>query len=213
MARIVVLISGRGSNLAAILARQDAEGLGGGCVVAVLSNKPDAPGLAHARQREIPVEIVEHRGFATRAAFDDALAERIDRYEPDLVVLAGFMRILTGPFTQRYAGRLINTHPSLLPKYRGVDAVGQALAAGDHPVGPARAAGGRETGCTVHYVTEGVDEGPVIAQSRVPIEPGDDHAALEARVLAAEHLLLPRVIAELCARRGAPAPSPASAEP
>jgi phosphoribosylglycinamide formyltransferase-1 len=202
MARIVVLISGRGSNLAAILARQDAEGLGGGCVVAVLSNKPDAPGLAHARQREIPVEIVEHRGFATRAAFDDALAERIDRYEPDLVVLAGFMRILTGPFTQRYAGRLINTHPSLLPKYRGVDAVGQALAAGE-----------RETGCTVHYVTEGVDEGPVIAQSRVPIEPGDDHAALEARVLAAEHLLLPRVIAELCARRGAPAPSPASAEP
>ncbi len=202
MARIVVLISGRGSNLAAILARQDAEGLGGGCVVAVLSNKPDAPGLAHARQREIPVEIVEHRGFATRAAFDDALAERIDRYEPDLVVLAGFMRILTGPFTQRYAGRLINTHPSLLPKYRGVDAVGQALAAG-----------ARETGCTVHYVTEGVDEGPVIAQSRVPIEPGDDHAALEARVLAAEHLLLPRVIAELCARRGAPAPSPASAEP
>ncbi len=202
MARIVVLISGRGSNLAAILARQDAEGLGGGCVVAVLSNKPDAPGLAHARQREIPVEIVEHRGFATRAAFDDALAERIDRYEPDLVVLAGFMRILTGPFTQRYAGRLINTHPSLLPKYRGVDAVGQA-----------RAAGARETGCTVHYVTEGVDEGPVIAQSRVPIEPGDDHAALEARVLAAEHLLLPRVIAELCARRGAPAPSPASAEP
>lgn len=202
MARIVVLISGRGSNLAAILARQDAEGLGGGRVVAVLSNKPDAPGLAHARQREIPVEIVEHRGFATRAAFDDALAERIDRYEPDLVVLAGFMRILTGPFTQRYAGRLINTHPSLLPKYRGVDAVGQALAAGE-----------RETGCTVHYVTEGVDEGPVIAQSRVPIEPGDDHAALEARVLAAEHLLLPRVIAELCARRGAPAPSPASAEP
>lgn len=202
MARIVVLISGRGSNLAAILDRQDAAALGGGRVVAVLSNKSDAAGLAHARRRGIPVEIVEHRGYASRSAFDEALAERIDRYEPDLVVLAGFMRILTGPFTQRYAGRLINTHPSLLPKYRGVDAVGQALAAGE-----------RETGCTVHYVTEGVDEGPVIAQSRVPIERGDDHAALEARVLAAEHALLPRVIADLCARRGAPAPPTASAEP
>lgn len=188
--RIVVLISGRGSNLAAILSRQESDGLGGGHVVAVLSNKSGAPGLEHAREREIPALVVDHKSFATRLAFDKALAAAIDVQVPDLVVLAGFMRILTPWFTDHYAGRLINTHPSLLPRFPGVDAVGQALASGDG-----------ETGCTVHFVTQVVDAGPIIAQRTVPIEDEDTRETLEARVLAAEHRLLPEAIAAYCSGR------------
>jgi len=161
--------------------------LGGGEVVAVISNKPAAPGLQHARERGIPVEIIEHKRYPDREAFDHALAEVIDSYRPDLVVLAGFMRILTGWFTKRYQGKLLNTHPSLLPKFPGVDAVGQALAAGE-----------QETGCTVHFVTDVVDGGPIVGQRHVPIEPGDTRDALEARVLAAEHQLLPETVAAFC---------------
>ena len=185
--RIVVLISGRGSNLAAILARQEASRLGGGEVVGVVSNNPEAPGLEHARKRNIPVEVIQHQDYPTRRAFDEELAARIEAARPDLVVLAGFMRILTGWFSELFYGRLINTHPSLLPKFPGVDAVGQALRAGES-----------ETGCSVHFVTEVVDGGPIIAQRRVPIEPGDTHDTLEQRVLATEHELLPDTIAAFC---------------
>lgn len=192
--RIVVLISGRGSNLAAILARQETVGLGGGEVVCVVSNNPDAPGLEHARGRGIPVEVIRHQDYANRLAFDEELTARIEAQQADLVVLAGFMRILTAWFADRFEGRLINTHPSLLPKYPGVDAVGQALQAGE-----------TETGCTVHFVTEIVDGGPIIGQRKVPIEPGDSHDALERRVLATEHQLLPDTITAFC--RGELAPS------
>lgn len=184
--RIVVLISGRGSNLAAILRRQREGGLHGE-VVAVFSNRPRAPGLEHARRAAVPVELLSHRKFATRADFDAELARRIDSYRPDLVVLAGFMRILGPVFVRHFAGRLINTHPSLLPRFKGLDAVSQALEAG-----------AVETGCSVHFVTEEVDGGPVIAQRRVPIRPGDTREVLEARVLEQEHQLLPETIARFC---------------
>ena len=187
MKRLVVLISGRGSNLAAILDRQDRRELGGGEVVGVISIRAEAPGLEHARRRGIPTEVVNHREYSSRKAFDAELAARIDCHEPDLVVLAGFMRILTADFTRAYEGRLINTHPSLLPRFPGVDAIGQALAAGVS-----------ETGCSVHFVTPVVDGGPVIDQRRVSVEPGDSREQLEKRVLAAEHKLLPDVITVLC---------------
>jgi phosphoribosylglycinamide formyltransferase 1 len=183
--RIVVLISGRGSNLAAILRHQDAATLGGR-VVAVLSNRADAPGLQHAARYGIPTEVLDHRGFGGRAAFDAALGERIEAYCPDVVVLAGFMRILTREFVERFRGRLINTHPSLLPAFPGTHSVVQALAAGV-----------TETGCSVHFVTEEVDGGPVIAQRRVPVLSGDTVESLEARVLAQEHELLPETIRRL----------------
>jgi phosphoribosylglycinamide formyltransferase-1 len=184
--RIVVLISGRGSNLASILRHQREGGLDGE-VVAVFSNRPQAPGLEHARREGLPIEVLSHRKFATRADFDAELARRIDAFRPDLVVLAGFMRILGPAFVRHFAGRLINTHPSLLPRFKGLDAVSQALEAGVV-----------ETGCSVHFVTEEVDGGPVIAQRRVPIRPGDTREALEARILEQEHQLLPETIARFC---------------
>jgi phosphoribosylglycinamide formyltransferase 1 len=192
--RIVVLISGRGSNLAAILRQQQAGTLGGQ-VVAVLSNRADAAGLQHAAQHGVPAEVLEHRGFGGRAAFDTALAERIEAYRPDLVVLAGFMRILSRGFVERFRGRLVNTHPSLLPAFPGLHAVAQALAAGV-----------TETGCSVHFVSEQVDGGPVIAQRRVPVLQGDTVESLEARVLAQEHELLPETIRRILAGEVASGP-------
>lgn len=173
---VVVLISGRGSNLRAIL---DA----GVPVSAVISNRADAAGLALAAGRGVPTAVVEHRRFATREAFDVALAAEIDRYSPRLVVLAGFMRILTPGFVARYADRLINIHPSLLPEFPGLDTHARAIAAG-----------ARRHGCTVHFVTADLDYGPVIAQASVPVEPGDSPETLAARVLAEEHRLYPRAI-------------------
>lgn len=173
---VVVLISGRGSNLRALL---DA----GIPVSAVISNKADAAGLAVAARRGVATGVVEHRRFATREAFDAALAAEIDRHAPRLVALAGFMRVLTPGFVARYAGRLVNIHPSLLPEFPGLDTHARALAAGV-----------QRHGCTVHFVTATLDHGPIIAQASVPVLPGDTPDTLAARVLQQEHLLYPRAI-------------------
>jgi phosphoribosylglycinamide formyltransferase-1 len=177
---LVILISGRGSNMEALLeARLPAR------VAAVISNNPQAKGLATAQKHGIPTVVVDHRAFPDRAAFDRALAAEIDRHRPDLVVLAGFMRILTEPFIERYRGRLINIHPSLLPEFPGLDTHRRALAAG-----------AKTHGCTVHFVTPVVDGGPIIAQAAVAVEPGDTEERLAARVLAEEHRIYPRVVRE-----------------
>ncbi len=173
---VVVLISGRGSNLQAIL---DA----GVPVSAVISNKPGAGGLEIAARRGIATAVVEHRRFATREAFDAALAQEIDRHAPRLVALAGFMRVLTPGFVAHYAGRLVNIHPSLLPEFPGLDTHARALAAG-----------AKRHGCTVHFVTAALDHGPVIAQASVPVLPGDTAETLAARVLAQEHRIYPRAL-------------------
>ncbi len=179
--RIVVLVSGSGSNLQALIDAV-AEGRIRGRIAAVLSNNPQAYGLERARRAGIPTEVVDHRDFPSRETFDRALAERIDRYRPDLVILAGFMRILTPEFVRHYQGRMLNIHPSLLPKYRGLDTHARALAAGE-----------REHGVSVHFVTPELDGGPVIAQARVPVLPDDTPETLAARVLEREHRLYPLV--------------------
>jgi phosphoribosylglycinamide formyltransferase-1 len=175
---IVILISGRGSNMEALLeARLPAR------IAAVISNNPQARGLGTAQSRGIATAVVDHRAFPDRAAFDAALAAEIDRHRPDLVVLAGFMRILTEPFIGRYRGRLINIHPSLLPTFTGLHTHRQALAAGV-----------RIHGCTVHFVAPAVDSGPIIAQAAVPVLPGDTEERLAARVLAEEHRIYPQAV-------------------
>ncbi|MDH3318944.1 MAG: phosphoribosylglycinamide formyltransferase [Betaproteobacteria bacterium] len=173
---VVVLISGRGSNLQAML---DA----GIPVSAVISSTAGAGGLAVAERRGIPTSVVEHRRFATREAFEAALAGEIDRYAPRLVALAGFMRVLTPGFVARYAGRLVNIHPSLLPEFPGLDTHTRALAAG-----------AKRHGCTVHFVTAELDHGPIIAQASVPVQPGDTADMLAARVLGEEHRIYPRAV-------------------
>ena len=176
--RVVVLISGRGSNMEALLeARLPVE------FACVISNKPDAAGLAIAARHRVPTAVVNHRDHPGRAEFDAALAEEIDRHRPDLVVLAGFMRVLTDAFVRRYENRLINIHPALLPAFPGLDTHARALAAGV-----------KLHGCTVHYVTPEVDSGPIIAQAAVPVLAGDTPATLAARVLRQEHRLYPRVL-------------------
>jgi phosphoribosylglycinamide formyltransferase 1 len=185
--RITVLISGRGSNLASLIAAMHAGTLGG-VVTDVVANKPDAGGLAIAAAHGIAAHVVDHRTFASRDAFDDALADTIDACAPQLVVLAGFMRVLGAPFVRRYAGRMLNIHPSLLPSYPGLHTHRRALADGV-----------RLHGCTVHFVTPDVDVGPIVGQAAVPVHDGDDEAALAARVLAAEHVLLPAVVRWYCA--------------
>jgi phosphoribosylglycinamide formyltransferase-1 len=175
--RYVILISGRGSNMESLL---DA-GLPGVCA-AVISNRANAAGLASAARRGIGTRVVDHRGFASREEFDDALAAEIERHMPDLVLLAGFMRILGAAFVRRFEGRLLNIHPSLLPAFPGIRTHAQALAAGV-----------RLHGCSVHFVTPALDGGPIVAQAAVPVRQGDDEASLGARVLAEEHLLYPRV--------------------
>lgn len=173
---VVILISGRGSNMQAILEA-------GIPVAAVISNRADAAGLAIAAGRGVATAVVDHRPFASRDAFDAALAEVIERYAPRLVALAGFMRILTPGFVARFAGRIMNIHPSLLPQFPGLDTHARALAAG-----------AKRHGCTVHFVTAELDHGPIIAQAAVPVLPGDTEQSLAARVLAQEHLLYPRAI-------------------
>ncbi len=173
---VVILISGRGSNMQAILEA-------GIPVAAVISNVADAAGLAIAARHGAATGVVEHRRYATREAFDAALAAEIDRHAPRLVALAGFMRVLTPGFVARYAGRLVNIHPSLLPEFPGLDTHARALAAGVE-----------RHGCTVHFVTAELDHGPIIAQASVPVLPGDTAEELAARVLREEHLLYPRAI-------------------
>lgn len=173
---VVVLISGRGSNLQAILEA-------GIPVCAVISNQADAAGLAVAARHGVATGVVEHRACAGRESFDAALAAAIDRHAPKLVALAGFMRVLTPGFVARYAGRLVNIHPSLLPEFPGLDTHARALAAGV-----------QRHGCTVHFVTAQLDHGPVISQASVPVLPGDSAQTLAARVLEQEHLLYPQAI-------------------
>jgi phosphoribosylglycinamide formyltransferase 1 len=179
MKRIVILISGRGSNMEAIVQRCAAEGWPAR-VAAVLSNRADAKGLQFAAAHGIATTVVDHRDFAERAAFDDALASAIDAFAPDLVVLAGFMRILGARFVQHFEGRLLNIHPSLLPAFPGLHTHRRALDAGCKAVG-----------ATVHLVTPELDHGPIVMQSVVPVLPGDDEDTLSARVLATEHVIYP----------------------
>lgn len=189
MKNIVILISGGGSNMAAIVRaaqRDNWRKLYGAQVAAVVSNRPGAGGLALAREQMIAIDVVDHKAFATREAFDAELARVIDVRQPALVVLAGFMRILTPGFVQRYEGRLVNIHPSLLPAFPGLHTHQRAIEAGC-----------RFAGATVHQVTSELDYGPILDQVAVPILPGDTGDTLAARVLTQEHLMYPRAIAAL----------------
>jgi len=179
---LVVLISGNGSNLQAII---DAIAAGEipAEIRAVISNNPDAYGLERARRAGIPVEVVDHRDYPDRDSYDRALQAVIDRYRPDLVVLAGFMRILTPELVEHYRGRMFNIHPSLLPEYRGLHTHRRVLEAN-----------GSRHGASVHFVTSELDGGPVVIQAEVPVLPGDDPETLAARVLTQEHRIYPRAI-------------------
>ncbi|AEG94284.1 phosphoribosylglycinamide formyltransferase [Ramlibacter tataouinensis] len=189
---IVILISGTGSNMAAIVRaaqQEDWRQRFGARVAAVVSNKADAKGLAFAREQGIAAAVVDHQRFESRELFDAELARVIDAHRPALVVLAGFMRILTPGFVARYAGRLLNIHPSLLPAFPGLHTHRRALEAGC-----------RFAGTTVHQVTAELDHGPILDQAVVPVLPGDTAETLAARVLTQEHLLYPRAIARLLPR-------------
>ena len=182
MKRIVILVSNRGSNMQAIVQRCAAEGWPAQ-VVAVLANRPDAAGLVFAAEHGIATAVVDHLRFSTRDSFDAALAAAIDAHQPDLVVLAGFMRILGNDFVRRYEGRLLNVHPSLLPAFPGLRTHRRAIDAGC-----------KLAGATVHFVTAALDQGPIVAQAAVPVLAGDDEAALAARVLAREHQVYPLAV-------------------
>jgi len=186
---ITVLISGRGSNLAALLSAMR-KGELDGTITHVVADRPDAGGLAIARKHDVATTVVDHRAYSSRADFNAALAKTIDRVAPDLVVLAGFMRVVGADVVARYAGRIINVHPSLLPLYPGLDTHRRALADGV-----------RIHGCSVHFVTRAIDAGPLIAQGAVPVLDDDDETSLAARVLAVEHRLLPTVVGWFCADR------------
>ena len=182
MKNIVILISGRGSNMEALIAARDAGNLPVN-IVAVISNRPDAAGLETAARAGIVGHYIDHKAFAGRKAFDAALAECIDGFAPDLVVLAGFMRILSEGFVRHYEGRLMNIHPSLLPSFPGLHTHQRAL---DEGV--------RIHGCTVHFVTPTLDHGPVIIQAAVPVLDNDDEASLAIRVLRQEHQVYPQAV-------------------
>ncbi len=186
---IVVLISGSGSNLQAIIdASQHDLPVD---IRAVISNRPDAYGLIRANEAGISTAILENGNYEDRDSYDTALRELIDSYSPQLVVLAGFMRILSDGFVRHYEGRMINIHPSLLPKYRGLHTHERALEAGD-----------KVAGCTVHYVTPELDAGPIILQARVPVMDDDTPATLAARVLEQEHKIYPEAIRLLAEKLG-----------
>lgn len=187
--RAAVLISGGGTNLQSFIDKVAAGDLDLDLAV-VLANKPGAAGLERARKAGIPVECVDHRDYPDRLSFDAALVRTLEPCAPDLVVLAGFMRILTPVFIARFAGRILNIHPSLLPKYPGLDTHQRAIDAGD-----------RWHGSTVHFVTEELDGGPRIIQGRVAVEPGDTAATLAARVLEVEHRIYPQAAALFAAGR------------
>ncbi|MFZ5561002.1 MAG: phosphoribosylglycinamide formyltransferase [Pseudomonadota bacterium] len=189
MLKIAVLISGSGSNLQAII-----DAVAGGLVRAeicgVLSNRADAHGLVRARQRNLPTAVISHDDFPDREGFDQALIRQLEAWSADIVVLAGFMRILTPAFVQHFEGRLLNIHPSLLPRYKGLHTHRRALEAGE-----------REHGCSVHFVNAELDGGPVVAQATVPVQAGDSERSLAERVHKSEHLLYPRVLGWLAEGR------------
>lgn len=192
MKNIVILISGSGSNMTAIVHRAQKErweSRFGARVAAVISNKADAKGLVFAREQGIANVVVDHKAYPSREAFDAALMQEIDRYVPALVVLAGFMRILTPGFVEHYAGRLLNIHPSLLPAFPGLHTHERAIQAGC-----------QFAGATVHEVTAQLDHGPILAQAVVPVLPGDTPEALAARVLTQEHRIYPQAVADFLKR-------------
>jgi len=182
---IVILISGRGSNMKSIVEAIKSGDLDTK-VAAVISNRPDAAGLEYAQQQAIPTKVIDHKQFATRELFDQAMAKEIEKYHPDLVVLAGFMRILTKEFVEHFAGRLLNIHPALLPKFKGLNTHQRAIDAGE-----------KEHGASVHIVTTELDDGPVIMQAHVPVLESDTAESLAARVLEQEHKLYPAAIKKL----------------
>lgn len=189
---IVILISGAGSNMQAVIeaaAQEDWAGQLGARVALVISNRPQALGLDLARGAGVATEVLDHTAFASREAYDAELMRRIDRHAPALVVLAGFMRILTPDFVRHYAGRLVNIHPSLLPAFPGLHTHRRAIEAGC-----------TVAGATVHQVTAELDHGPILAQAQVPVLPGDTEQDLAARVLVEEHRIYPQAIRELLSR-------------
>ncbi len=178
--RVVVLVSGRGSNLQALLDARERLPIE---LLEVISNRPGVQALHRAEQAGVPATVLDHTGYSSREAFDQALGDHLEALQPDLIVLAGFMRILTPAFVRRFRGRMINLHPSLLPKYPGLHTHQRALDAGD-----------REAGASIHLVTEELDGGPVIMQARVAVQPDDDADRLAARILPLEHQMLLQVV-------------------
>ena len=188
--RVAVLVSGSGTNLQALLDAEARGELAPAEIAVVVSNKPGAKALDRACAASKPAIVVDHKAFATRGEFEDALLHVLDEHRVEAVVLAGFMRVLTAHFVERFPLRIVNTHPSLLPAFPGVDAAAQALAYGV-----------KLAGVTVHFVDTSLDGGPIIAQACVPVLPGDDAHALQARIQREEHQLLPRVVQRLAAGR------------
>ena len=187
MKRVAILISGGGSNMVELLKSMTGDHPARACVV--LSNIPDAGGLAKAEAAGVPTVVVDHKPFgADRAAFEAEMARALGQYQPDIIALAGFMRVLTAEFVARYQGRMLNIHPSLLPKYRGLHTHARAIEAGDDIAG-----------CTVHEVTADLDDGPILGQARVPVVAGDTPETLAARVLVQEHRLYPAVLRRFAA--------------
>jgi len=185
--RVAILISGGGSNMVELLKSMTGDHPARACVV--LSNIPDAGGLAKAEAAGVPTAVVDHKPFgADRAAFEAEMAKALGQYQPDIIALAGFMRVLTAEFVARYQGRMLNIHPSLLPKYRGLHTHARAIEAGDDIAG-----------CTVHEVTADLDDGPILGQARVPVVAGDTPETLAARVLVQEHRLYPAVLRRFAA--------------
>lgn len=186
--KAAVLISGTGSNLKALIdsvARKDLKL----DIVRVVSNRSDAPGIDHANSAEIPVSIISHKDFPDRRAHDDAVADVLQESHAQLIILAGYMRILSEEFTRQFSGRMINLHPSLLPSYKGLDTYNRVLRSGD-----------TETGASIHFVTAGLDSGPVISQVRIPVLPSDDENALKTRLGPLEHKLLTATVGLFCKR-------------
>ena len=186
--RLAILLSGRGSNFVAIADAVAAGAIPDAEIVAVLSDVPDAPGLARARQRGLSALAVDRQEFADRGAHEAAMLRELDRARPDLICLAGYMRLLSPDFVARWRGRILNVHPALLPKFPGLDVQRRALEAGE-----------KESGCTVHFVDEGTDTGPIVLQRRVPILPGDTEESLSARILEQEHQAYPEAISRVLA--------------
>jgi phosphoribosylglycinamide formyltransferase-1 len=186
--RLAILLSGRGSNFEAIANAVAAGTIPEAEIVAVLSDVPDAPGIDRARERGLPAFAVDRKRYSDRRAHEDELLRRLDEARPDLVCLAGFMRLLSPEFVARWHGRILNIHPALLPKFPGLGVQRRALEAGE-----------TESGCTVHFVDEGTDTGPIVLQRRVPTLPGDTEESLSARILEQEHLAYPEAISRVLA--------------
>lgn len=186
--KAAVLISGTGSNLKALIDAVASKALNMN-IVQVVSNREDAPGINHATSASIPVSIISHADFPDRRAHDAAVAEVLQKSQAELIILAGYMRILSEEFTRQYDGRMINLHPSLLPLYKGLDTYNRVLQSGDS-----------ETGASIHFVTAGLDSGPVISQVKIPVLPGDDASSLKAKLGPLEHKLLTATVGLFCKR-------------